>query len=313
VPEHVVHWDEIEGERSDEGAFRSTWTDLGGAAGTVTVGVNRVQVDPGARSTPLHMEGAEEEIFFVLAGSGLSWQDDGDGEKSYAIRAGDCLVHLAGAEAHSVVAGADGIDYLAFGTRAKPEYAFFPRLKAGRIGMLWADMIETHQWIQELALGEPELPEPSPRPRRIVNVDELDEQDWGEGDVLVHGRDLGIAAGSEASGINYNRIEPGKLSAPPHCHSAEEEIFVILDGGGTALLGEEEHPIRRGHVIARPAATRIAHAFRAAKDGLTMLAYGTRDRGADIVYYPRSDKLFFRGVGVMTRVEQLGYWADENG
>jgi uncharacterized cupin superfamily protein len=313
VPEHVVHWDEIEGERSDEGAFRSTWTDLGGAAGTVTVGVNRVQVDPGARSTPLHMEGAEEEIFFVLEGSGLSWQDDGDGEKSYEIRAGDCLVHLAGAEAHSVVAGADGIDYLAFGTRAKPEYAFFPRLKAGRIGMLWADMIETHQWIQELALGEPELPEPSPRPRRIVNVDELDEQDWGEGDVLVHGRDLGIAAGSEASGINYNRIEPGKLSAPPHCHSAEEEIFVILAGGGTALLGEEEHPIRRGHVIARPAATRIAHAFRAATDGLTMLAYGTRDRGADIVYYPRSEKLFFRGVGVMTRVEQLGYWADENG
>ena len=313
MPEHVVHWDEIEGERSDEGAFRSTWTDLGGAAGTVTVGVNRVQVDPGARSTPLHMEGAEEEIFFVLEGSGLSWQDDGDGEKSYEIRAGDCLVHLAGAEAHSVVAGADGIDYLAFGTRAKPEYAFFPRLKAGRIGMLWADMIETHQWIQELALGEPELPEPSPRPRRIVNVDELDEQDWGEGDVLVHGRDLGIAAGSEASGINYNRIEPGKLSAPPHCHSAEEEIFVILAGGGTALLGEEEHPIRRGHVIARPAATRIAHAFRAATDGLTMLAYGTRDRGADIVYYPRSEKLFFRGVGVMTRVEQLGYWADENG
>jgi uncharacterized cupin superfamily protein len=311
VPEHVVHWDEIEGEKADEGAFRSTWTDFGRAAGSVTVGVNRVQVEPGARSTPLHMEGAEEEIFFVLAGSGLSWQDDGDGEKTFEIRAGDCLIHLAGAEAHSVVAGPDGIDYLAFGTRAKAEYAFFPRLKAGRVGMLWAGMIETHQWTQELALGEPVLPDPSPRPERIVNIEEVEEEDWGEGDVLVHVRDLGIAAGSVLTGINYNRVEPGMLSAPPHCHSVEEEIFVMLDGTGTALLGDDEHPIHRGHVVARPAATRVAHAFRAGEGGLTMLAYGTRDRGADIVYYPRSDKVYFRGVGVMTRVEQLDYWAGE--
>jgi uncharacterized cupin superfamily protein len=311
VPEQIVHWDEVEGERAEEGAFRSTWTPLGRAAGSVTVGVNRVRVDPGARSTPLHMEGAEEEIFFVLDGSGLSWQYDGDGETTYEIRGGDCLVHRAGAEAHSVVAGPEGIDYLAFGTRARAEYALFPRLKAGRIGMLWTEMIETHQWTQELALGDPELPDPSPRPQRIVNIDEVEEEDWGRGDVLVHGRDLGIAAGSVLSGVNYNRIEPAMLSAPPHCHSAEEEIFVILDGEGTAVLGPDEHAIRRGHVIARPAATRVAHAFRAGEEGLTMLAYGTRDRGADIVYYPRSNKTYFRGVGVMIRAERLDYWDGE--
>jgi uncharacterized cupin superfamily protein len=310
MPQNVAHWDEVEGDRAEEGAFRSTWTDLGRAAGSVRVGVNRVQVDPGARSTPLHMEGAEEEIFFVLEGSGLSWQDDGDGETTYEIRAGDCLVHLAGAEAHSVVAGPEGIDYLAFGTRARAEYAFFPRLKAGRVGMLWADMIETHQWKQELALGDPALPEPSPRPQRIVNIDELDEDDWGRGDVLVHGRDLGTAAGSVLTGINFNRVEPGMLSGPPHCHSVDEEIFVILDGEGSVLLGEEEHAVRRGHVVVRPAGTRVAHAFRAGGDGLTMLAYGTRD-DADIAYYPRSNKINFRGVGVIARLERLDYWDGE--
>ncbi len=307
-----MHWDEVEGERADEGAFRSTWTDLGRAAGSVTVGVKRVRVDPGARSTPLHMEGAEEEIFFVLTGSGLSWQDDGDGETTYEIRAGDCLVHLAGAEAHSVVAGPEGIDYLAFGTRAKAEYAFFPRLKAGRIGMLWTDMIETHQWTQELALGDPELPDPSPRPQRIVNIDEVEEEDWGHGDAVGHSRALGTAAGSVRAGINYDRIDPGMLSCPPHCHSAEEEIFVILEGEGTVLLGEEEAAVRRGHVVSRPAATRVAHAFRAGDEGLTMLAYGTREPN-DIAYYPRSNKIYFRGVGVMTRVERLDYWDGEEG
>jgi uncharacterized cupin superfamily protein len=310
VPEFIVHWEEVESERNDEGAFQSTWTDLGRAAGTVTFGVNRVRVDPGARSTPLHMEGSEEEIFFVLAGSGLSWQDDGDVEATYEIRAGDCLVHLAGAEAHSVVAGPEGIDYLAFGTRSRAEYAFFPRLKAGRIGMLWADMIETHQWKQELGLGDPDLPEPSPRPRRIVNIDELEEDEWGRGDIRVYGRDLGIAAGSVRTGLNYSRIEEAMLSAPPHCHSVEEELFVVLDGGGVCILGDEEHPIRSGHVVARPAGTRIAHAFRAGDDGLTMLAYGTRD-SADIAYYPRSNKTYFRGVGVMTRLERVDYWDGE--
>jgi uncharacterized cupin superfamily protein len=310
VAEHVVHWDDVEPFRADEGAFQADWTDLGSAAGSVTVGVKRVQVDPGARSTPLHMEGSEEEIFFVLGGSGLSWQDDGDGETTYEIRAGDCLVHLAGAEAHSVVAGPEGIDYLAFGTRARAEYAFFPRLKAGRIGMLWADEIATHQWTQELALGDPELPEPSPRPLRIVNIDELEEEDWGRGDVLVHNRDLGIAAGSVLTGINYNRIAPGMLSCPPHCHSAEEEIFLVLDGTGTALLGEAEQAVRRGHVVARPAGTRVTHAFRAGDEGLTMLAYGTRQSN-DIAYYSRSNKLNFRGVGVMIRAERVDYWDGE--
>ena len=310
MPEHVVHWDEVEGERAEEGAFRSTWTDLGRAAGSVTVGVNRVQVDAGARSTPLHMEGAEEEIFFVLEGLGLSWQDDGNGETTHEISAGDCLVHLAGAEAHSVVAGPEGIDYLVFGTRAKAEYAFFPRLKAGRIGMLWTEMIPMHQWKQELALGDPDLPEPTPRPQRIVNIDALEEDDWGRGDVLVHGRDLGIAAGSVLTGINYNRVEAGMLSCPPHCHSAEEEIFVVLEGTGTVMLGDEEHTVRRGHVVARPAATRVAHSFQAGDHGLTMLAYGTR-KPNDIAYYPRSNKTYFRGVGAMIRAERLDYWDGE--
>src|SRR5918912_1120873 len=84
----AVHWDEVEKERSDDGAFRSAWSVLGEAAGSVTVNVNRIEIDPGARSTPLHMENAEEEIFFVLGGSGLSWQQErGAPEQTFEIRA----------------------------------------------------------------------------------------------------------------------------------------------------------------------------------------------------------------------------------
>lgn len=308
----MIHWDGVEREHSEAGSIAGWWSDLGEAAGSVRVGLQRIQVDPGKRSTPLHMEGDEEEIFYVLGGSGRSWQFANDEFSSYEIRAGDCLVHLAGHEAHSVVAGPEGIDLLAFGERAHNRLTYFPRLEGARMGPAWAEKLPEHQWTREAALGEPELPEPSPRPGRIVNFEEVEEEEWGRGDVGIRTRDLGVAAGSVRTGLNRNLIEPGMLSCPPHCHSVEEELFVVLEGEGVVVLGDSERPVRPGHVVSRPAATRIAHSFRAGERGLTLLAYGTRD-DADIAYYPRSQKVNLRGVGVIGRIERLDYWDGEEG
>ena len=74
-PVTIAHWDEVEGERAEVGHLASVWYDLGEAAGAVTVGLQRIRIDPGKWSTPAHVELAEEEIFYVLAGSGLSWQE----------------------------------------------------------------------------------------------------------------------------------------------------------------------------------------------------------------------------------------------
>ena len=40
------------------------------------------------------------------------------------------------------------------------------------------------------------------------------------------------------------------------------------------------------------------------------LVYGTREPN-DICYYPRSNKIGFRGVGVLARLESLDYWDGE--
>ena len=37
---------------------------------------------------------------------------------------------------------------------------------------------------------------------------------------------------------------------------------------------------------------------------------GQRDT-RDISYYPRTNKVFFRGVGLLTRLEPVGYWDGE--
>jgi uncharacterized cupin superfamily protein len=208
------------------------------------------------------------------------------------------------------VAGEGGLDVLAFGVGPHPALAYFPRLDVIRVGPAIVDVDGRHQWDLEGALPDPDLPSSGPRPSRIVNTEEIEPEQWGRSDVSVEIRDLGVAAGSNRTGINYNRIAPGKLSAPPHCHSVEEELFVILEGEGVCILGDEEFPVRQGHVVARPASSRVPHAFRGGEVGLAMLAYGTRDPN-DICYYPRSDKIYFRGVGLMTRVPRFDYWDGE--
>ena len=124
-------------------------------------------------------------------------------------------------------------------------------------------------------------------------------------------RGLARSAGAERTGLNHRTLDPGQMAAPPHCHSAEEEVFVMLEGDGTLLLGDDEQPVKRHDVVARPAGTGVAHAFRAGDRGLTFLAYGTIEPN-ELCYYPRSNKIAFWGVGVIGRIDKLDYWDGED-
>ena len=158
----------------------------------------------------------------------------------------------------------------------------------------------------------PQHREPAPRPENIVNVDEVEHE---RSDEWVTEASLATRERSTLSGLHWQKIAPGHRGCVPHCHSAEEEVFVILDGTATLELwplegSVEETELRAGHVVSRPAGTRVSHSFRAGPDGVTMLVYGTREPN-DICWYPRSKKIFLRGVGVIGRIEQLEYFDGE--
>jgi uncharacterized cupin superfamily protein len=180
------------------------------------------------------------------------------------------------------------------------------------VGGSWAELgAGAHPWEREAAAGPLELPDPDPdRPATVVNLDRVEPYDFGRGDVGAARRDLGRAVGSQATGLKHATVRPGMLSSPPHCHSSEEEVFVVLDGSGTLLLGDEEHRMRAGSVVARPPGTGVAHAFRAGDDGLTVLCYRTREPG-DIRYYPRSRTLAIPGLRASFTVEQVDVWDRE--
>ena len=68
----------------------------------------------------------------------------------------------------------------------------------------------------------------------------------------------------------------------------------MLGGAGTLHLSDGRYAVTVGHVVARPAGTRVAHQFIADDCGLTLLAWGTREAN-DIVWYPDSKQVSLRG------------------
>lgn len=241
--------------------------DLAQAAGAVAVSLRRFELAPSEQVELPQRQ--TEDVLFVVAGGG-------DG-----LRACDCVVFPMPHERPTLHAGADGLTALLFATPADPP---------------------------PFHSGEPEPP-------RTINVADAESAYEGEAGRWVR---LARQAGAEHAGVNYGRLEPGHDGAPPHCHSADEELFVFLEGGATLELWpspldalehqseRESIPIRAGHVLSRPPSTGVSHSFRAGDAGASFLVYGTR-RPNDVCYYPRSNKIYWRGLGLIARFEPLRY------
>src|SRR6266540_2116193 len=228
------------------------WQRLGDAAGAKGIGLNRVRIEPGKLSTPPHSHARSEEIFYVLAGSGLLWQD----EEVCEVRAGDTIVHLADTHEHTLRAGDDGLDVLVFGTRHPVEYGWLPRSRAQRFGYVWLEGRTDDPWDVEAEVGDVEFAAPGERPANVVAFDDLPLDE--DGDKL-----LAEAAGSERTGLNWVNRGPNLRGSVPHCHSLESEAFVVLAVSGTVELWptpvaaqrgakQEVHELRPGHVVTRP-------------------------------------------------------------
>lgn len=305
----LAHWDEVESHRRAKGEMDATWQRLGDAAGARTVGVNRVRVAPGMLPTPPHSHGASEEAFFVLAGSGLAWQDG----NVHEVRPLDCVIHRANEHEHTFVAGPDGLEYLVFGTRHPTEIGWLPRSRTIRFGWPWAEGRDDDPWDVEATSGPLAYGDPAPRPPNILNVDEVELERYQDRTTTAP---LATTERSVLAGLHWEQLAPGARGSPPHCHSEEEEVFVILEGSATLELWprpaaeateEVQHfELRPGHLVSRPPGSRVPHAFQAGPDGVTMLIYGTR-KPNDLAWFPRSRKVFFRGLGVIGRIETLDY------
>ena len=167
----LTHFDQARAIERELGHLRGRWTLLGDAAGCVNAGVRRIEVPAGGWTTPAHEHGREEEIFFVLAGRGISWHRG----RTTEVGEGDCIVYRAHSGAHTLHA-VEPVDVLVFGPREYDESLGFPRLGMSLVGSRAVESVPYAvdrapiQFVKEAELGPPELPEqPGPRPDSVVH------------------------------------------------------------------------------------------------------------------------------------------------
>jgi uncharacterized cupin superfamily protein len=103
--------------------MRLTRIDLGDAIESDRIGVGLLKLQPGGRSSPVHCELAEEEIFVVLEGSGTLRL----GGEEHPVRAGHAVSRRPGTGmAHSFVAGDGGLTELTYGTCEPNDITYYP-------------------------------------------------------------------------------------------------------------------------------------------------------------------------------------------
>ena len=178
------------------------------------------------------------------------------------IGAGQSVLYRADEAAETLVAGRDGLDVL---------------------------MLSTHA-------GELPPAHGGPRPPRTVRLRDVPEEHEDHEFHDFTERDLGEHLDAQRAGLRHVTIHAAHEGIPPHCHAAEEELFLVLSGTGALFLDDEEHPVRAGSVVSRLPGTGVSHTFVADTDSsLTYLAYGER-RPDEIVFYRRTEAVYFTGV-----------------
>lgn len=78
-------------------------------------------------------------------------------------------------------------------------------------------------------------------------------------------------------GLSLQRLKPGVRADTGHRHSNDEEIYVIVSGGGRAIVEREVVQLGPWHALRVPAGS--ARAFEAGPHGLEFLAFGTHTEG----------------------------------
>ncbi len=128
-----------------------------------------------------------------------------------------------------------------------------------------------------------------------ININELDWTELNCGNFSSYRKSLGQAAGGEMLGTSLFKLLPGNKAFPYHCHYANEEAILVLEGEGTLRLGDEKTLIKQQDYIALPKGESHAHqVINTSDQPLVYLCFSTMIE-PEVMSYPDSDK-----VGLMT-------------
>jgi uncharacterized cupin superfamily protein len=82
------------------------------------------------------------------------------------------------------------------------------------------------------------------------------------------------ALGLESCGVSYQKVDPGFRPPFGHTHEKQEEVYVVVAGGGRAKVGDEIVDLKQWDAL------RVApgtwRGVEAGPEGMELLAFGAR-------------------------------------
>lgn len=281
-----IRVDGVPAQRRDYGEIGATRRRLGVASGAKRLGISLIEIDPGKRSTPPHSHADEDEAFLVLAGGGVSYQTSGpDDVRTYPIGLDDLLWHPANGDAHTLVAGDEGLTVLVVAEGSRTNITYLPRTGQFWLGPRWSPADTAHPYAADAALGPLELPEVTPeRPPTIRNLDELPLDEGRDGRLAYATRDL-RDMGSDKLVLAQDAMPPDTHNTDLHFHSAREEAWYVRSGSGLARLGEDAYPLQAGSFWLRRENTGVGHRIEVGPEGMLLVTMGDLIPG-DVCVYP---------------------------
>ena len=132
IDKRVVNIDALKLEHFEKGdAFAADYARVGKLLGAKDLGYSYDVVPPGKRACPFHSHRGEEEMFFILRGTGTLRY----GDETRKIRAGDVICCPTGGPetAHQIVNDSDAeLAYLSISTMMPAEICEYP--DSGKVG-----------------------------------------------------------------------------------------------------------------------------------------------------------------------------------
>ena len=133
-----------------------------------------------------------------------------------------------------------------------------------------------------------------PKPRKhpnVIHIDEAPAREGNQGKFAFKSKRLWPSVGGKQLACSWFEVPPGKQAFPHHFHSAFEESIYILEGRGSARIGENLVEVGVGDYIAFPPGPDTAHSlFNTGDTPLRYLCMSTLHT-LDIVVYPDSKKV----------------------
>ena len=110
-------------------------------------------------------------------------------------------------------------------------------------------------------------------------------------------KSLGDLTGLTGIGFHLIEVQPGHLTTEHHLHHHEDECVYVLEGKGTAYIGEEALPIKAGDFLGYRKGGE-AHSIRNTGDGVLRCIVAGQRLPHDVGDYTRLGKRVYRNQGM---------------